>query len=254
MNFPEGTVSVHLANRLARIEFYHPASNSFPTALLDALKTAIDDLSKNPQVTTVILQSQGEGAFCAGASFDELLSITDTDAGAAFFSGFAGVVNAMRKSKQIFIGRIHGKAVGGGVGLAAACDYCFATAQSAIKLSELAIGIGPFVIEPAVSKKIGKNAFTALSLAAHEWKSAAWAFQHGLYDEVCENAEELDQKVAAFAQRVSEYNPEALVEMKQIFWEGTEHWDSLLSARAAISGKLVLSDFTKAALSQFKKK
>ncbi len=253
-NYTEGSIEVTREERVARITFFHPASNSFPSSLLHQLKDTINRLSEDPQINTVILESKGEGAFCAGASFDELLAIDDTDQGTAFFSGFALVINAIRKSKQLFIGKIHGKAVGGGVGLAAACDYCFATANSSIKLSELAIGIGPFVIEPVVSKKIGKNAFTEMSLAAHEWKTASWALEKGLYAQLCTTTEELNQHTNAFAQRISQYNPEALIEMKKIFWEGTAHWELLLTERAAISGKLVLSDFTKNALNQFKKK
>ncbi|MCP1996771.1 enoyl-CoA hydratase/isomerase family protein [Flavobacterium sp. HSC-61S13] len=252
-NFTEGSIEVTREANVSRILFSHPASNSFPSSLLHALKDTINTLNDDNQITTVILESKGTGAFCAGASFDELLAIDNAAQGTAFFSGFALVINAIRKSNKIFIGRIHGKAVGGGVGLAAACDYCFATNNSAIKLSELAIGIGPFVIEPVVSKKIGKNAFTEMSLAAHEWKTADWALQKGLFAQLCESTEELDQKTAEFAQRISKYNPEALLEMKKIFWEGTAHWDQLLTERAAISGKLVLSDFTKKALNQFKK-
>lgn len=247
-------IKTAITNKIATLTFYSPASNSFPSSLLEELTQAITHLNANSEVTTVILQSEGTGAFCAGASFDELLAIQDKATGKKFFSGFANVINAMRKSPKLFIGRIHGKTVGGGVGLAASCDYCFATTNAAIKLSELAIGIGPFVIEPAVSRKIGKTAFTSMSLAAHEWKTATWAQQHGLYDEVYESAERLDLEVNAFAQRVSAYNPEALVEMKQIFWEGTAHWDELLTERAEISGRLVLSDFTIQALNAFKQK
>lgn len=247
-------IKTAITNKIATLTFYSPASNSFPSSLLEELTQAITNLNANSEVTTVILQSEGTGAFCAGASFDELLAIQDKATGKKFFSGFANVINAMRKSPKLFIGRIHGKTVGGGVGLAASCDYCFATTNAAIKLSELAIGIGPFVIEPAVSRKIGKTAFTSMSLAAHEWKTATWAQQHGLYDEVYESAERLDLEVNAFAQRVSAYNPEALAEMKQIFWEGTAHWDELLTERAEISGRLVLSDFTIQALNTFKQK
>lgn len=247
-------IKTAIAAKIATITFYSPASNSFPSFLLEELTKAIDNLNDLPTVTTVILQSEGTGAFCAGASFDELLSIGDRATGKKFFSGFASVINAIRKSPKVFIGRIHGKTVGGGVGLAASCDYCFATDKAAIKLSELAIGIGPFVIEPAVSRKIGKTAFTSMSLAAHEWKTASWAQQHGLYDEIFDSIERLDLELHTFATRVSEYNPEALAEMKKIFWEGTSNWDELLTERAEISGRLVLSDFTVQALNAFKQK
>ncbi len=253
-DLPNGSIDIEIQQQVATLTFYHPSSNSFPSALLQTLQEAITNLSLNQEVTAVILESKGDGAFCAGASFDELLAIDNSADGTAFFSGFAHVINAIRKSKQLFIGRIHGKAVGGGVGLAAACDYCFASTNSAIKLSELAIGIGPFVIEPIVSKKLGKTAFTEMALAAHEWKTADWALQNGLFAQICESTEQLDQCTNEFARRISQYNPEALIEMKRIFWEGTENWDELLIERAAISGKLVLSDFTKKALNQFKKK
>lgn len=247
-------IKTAVADKIATITFYSSMSNSFPSSLLEELTTAINKLSTNEEITTVILQSEGTGAFCAGASFDELLAIQDKATGKQFFSGFASVINAIRQSPKIFIGRIHGKTVGGGVGLAAACEYCFATEHAAIKLSELAIGIGPFVIEPAVSRKIGKTAFTSLSLTAHEWKTANWAHQKGLYDEVYDSVERLDLELAAFVKRVSNYNPEALSEMKKIFWEGTAHWDELLPQRAEISGKLVLSEFTINALNTFKQK
>lgn len=241
-------------NSIGRIRFFHPASNSFPSEQLAQLTEAINTLSTNQTITTVILESEGTGAFCAGASFDELLNIQDIETGKQFFSGFANVINAIRKSPQIYLGRIHGKTVGGGVGLAAACDYCFATEAASIKLSELAIGIGPFVIEPAVSRKIGKTAFATLSLAAQEWKNADWAFQHGLYSKLVADIETLDQELHAFALQFEKYNPEAIFEIKQILWEGTDHWDTLLYERAFTSGKLVLSDFTVAALKQFKGK
>lgn len=168
--------------------------------------------------------------------------------GTRFFSGFANLINAMRSCKKIIVGRIHGKAVGGGVGIIAASDYAIATQESSIKLSEMAIGIGPFVIEPAVSRKIGKTAMSEMTLAAHEWKTASWAHQKGLYAKVLETQKELDIEVTAFAKKLASYNPEALFEMKKVFWEGTANWDKLLKERAAISGKLVLSDFTKNAL------
>ncbi len=247
-------IKTEINQTVATLTFFNEASNSFPSFLLKELTEKINDLESEKEVTTIILKSDGNSAFCAGASFDELLTIDDEKTGKEFFSGFANVINAMRKSSKIFIGRIHGKTVGGGVGLAASCDYTFATDNAAIKLSELAIGIGPFVIEPAVSRKIGKTAFTSMSLAAHEWKTASWAYKNGLYDELFESTESMDREVIEFAERISRYNPEALIEMKKIFWEGTNHWDILLTERAQISGSLVLSDFTKKALSTFKNK
>jgi len=250
---PSGSLFTVIENKMATVEFGHPASNSFPSELLQKLTDELHSLSTNKDVNLIILKSQGEGAFCAGASFDELLAVSDLIEGAKFFSGFANVINAMRKCSKLIIGRIHGKAVGGGVGLASACDYAFATVESSVKLSELAIGIGPFVIEPAVSRKIGKSALAELTLAAHEWKNAYWAQEKGMYAKVFESVDALDKELEIFTSKLATYNPEALTEMKRVLWEGTENWDSLLYERASISGKLVLSDFTKNALNQFKK-
>lgn len=240
-------------NKIATVCFSHPASNSFPSNLLQKLTSEINHLSSLDTVSVIVLKSEGTGAFCAGASFDELLSISNEKDGNLFFSGFANVINAMRKCTKPIIGRIHGKAVGGGVGLAAACDYTFATNNSAIKLSEIAIGIGPFVIEPAVSRKIGKTAFTEMTLTPTLWKTAQWSKEKGLFTEVFESIELLDENLKNFTHELSSYNPEALIEMKKVFWEGTSHWDSMLYERASISGRLVLSKFTKQALEKFKK-
>ncbi|HEX9152259.1 MAG TPA: enoyl-CoA hydratase/isomerase family protein, partial [Flavobacterium sp.] len=206
-----------------------------------------------PAVSVIIIKSEGTGAFCAGASFDELLAVSNQEEGTKFFSGFALLINAMRSCSKLIVGRIHGKAVGGGVGIACACDYTLATKNASIKLSELAIGIGPFVIEPVVSRKIGKTAMAEMTLMAHEWKTADWAKEKGLYADLFETIEDLDSAVADFSYKLSNYNPEALAEMKKVLWEGTQDWETLLLERAAISGRLVLSDFTKGALSQFNK-
>lgn len=250
---PNGSLYTKIENTIATIEFGHPASNSFPGELLQRLADELNTLSNNPQVNLIVLRSEGEGAFCAGASFDELLAVTNLEQGAIFFSGFANVINAMRKCSKLIVGRIHGKAVGGGVGIAAACDYALATVNSSVKLSELTIGIGPFVIAPAVERKMGKAALSEMTLAAHEWKNAYWAEKKGLYAKVFENTADLDKELDIFTQKLASYNPEALADMKRVLWEGTENWDTLLTDRAKISGRLVLSDFTKNALSQFKK-
>lgn len=248
-----GTLSTSLSNKVATLSFGHPSSNSFPRLLLNQLTTQINDWSANPEVNVIILQSEGNGAFCAGASFDELLAVQTPEQGAEFFSGFANLINAMRLCSKIIVGRIQGKAVGGGVGIIAACDYAFALETSAIKLSEIAIGIGPFVIEPAVSRKIGSTAMSQLALAPLQWKTAQWAQQKGLYAEMFDTIETLDKNLAIFVTNLASYNPEALLEMKKVFWEGTAHWQELLIERAYISGQLVLSDFTKKALETFKK-
>ncbi len=243
-----GSILISIDATIATIEFGHPASNSFPAQLLQELTKTIESLGQNPEVAVLVLKSQGTAAFCAGASFDELLAVTNATEGKAFFSGFAHLINAMRKCPKVIVGRVQGKTVGGGVGIVAACDYVLASQEASIKLSELAIGIGPFVIEPAVSRKIGSTAFTELSLTAGEWKSAAWAKEKGLYAQIFETFADLDTAVADLANKIASYNPEAISEIKKIIWEGTDHWDSLLIERAAITGKLVISEATKTAL------
>ncbi len=250
---PNGSLYSKIENRIATIEFGHPASNSFPGELLQRLTDEIDTIGSNSEVNIIILRSEGEGAFCAGASFDELLAVNSLEHGAVFFSGFANVINAMRRCPKLIIGRIHGKAVGGGVGLAAACDYALATEGSAIKLSEFTIGIGPFVIAPAVERKMGTAALAELTLAAHEWKNAYWAQEKGLYAKVLENVTDLDKELDILTSKLAAYNPDALAAMKKVLWEGTQNWHALLAERAKISGTLVLSDFTKKALAQFRK-
>ncbi len=249
---PNGVLITTIENTVATLEFGHPASNSFPSNLLDRLTNELNSLSDNPIVSVIVLKSSGSGAFCAGASFDELKSVSNLEEAIKFFSGFANVLNAMRNCSKIIIGRIHGKAVGGGVGIAATCDYALATSGSDIKLSELAIGIGPFVIEPAVIRKIGKSAMAEMTLET-KWKTATWANQKGLYAKVFETTAELDVEIMVFANKLASYNPDALIEIKKMFWEGTEIWKNLLYERAEISGKLLLSDFSRKALNQFKK-
>lgn len=248
-----GSLYTNIENNIATVEFGHPASNSFPSVLLDRLEAELKKLSQDDNVKVIILKSEGEKAFCAGASFDELVSIEDLEQGKKFFSGFANVINAMRACEKLIVGRIQGKVVGGGVGLAAACDYVMATEAAAIKLSELSIGIGPFVIAPAIERKMGVAALAELSLAAHEWKNAYWAKEKGLYARVFETIKDLDREIEIFSAKLASYNPEALKEMKKTLWKDTAHWEQLLLERAAISGELVLSDFTKEALSKFQK-
>ncbi len=248
-----GTVITSIKENIATLTFHHPASNSFPSTLLNRLIENINRLSNDSTISLIIIQSEGNGAFCAGASFDELTAISSLEQGKQFFSGFANLINAMRKCQKLIIGRIQGKVVGGGVGIVAACDYCFATEKADIKLSELTIGIGPFVIEPAITRKTGIAAFSKLTLDATDWHTAYWAKENGLFSRVFETTREMDEYVAILSQKLGSYNPEALIEMKKILWEGTTHWDTLLKERAEISGKLALSDFTKKALQKFKK-
>lgn len=236
------------------IEFYHPQSNSLPGKLLEDLAQAIHGAGNDDETKVIVLRSFGEKTFCSGASFDELAAIKNKEQGLEFFTGFAHVINAIRICPKFVIGRIQGKCVGGGVGIAAACDYTIATDAADVKLSELAVGIGPFVVGPAVERKIGKSAFCTLSIDATGWRSADWARRKGLYAEVYPGIPELDEAVRRLAHTLSHSSPEAMAEMKKIFWKGTEDWDKLLRERAAISGKLVLSDFTKNAIEKFKKK
>lgn len=248
-----GSLYTSIENNIATIEFGHPASNSFPSELLARLTKELDKLSTNNDVAIIVLKSEGERAFCAGASFDELVAIDNLEDGKAFFSGFANVINAMRRCSKLIVGRVHGKTVGGGVGLASACDYVFATEHASIKLSEFTIGIGPFVIAPAVERKVGVSGLAELTLDASNWKNAYWAKEKGLYARVFENISDLDKALEIFTEKLASYNPEALTEMKSALWKGTEHWESLLIERAETSGKLVLSEFTKNALAKFKK-
>ena len=249
----DGSLYTKIENNIAFLEFGHPASNSFPSILLKRLTDEINSLSENEEVHLIVLKSEGEKAFCAGASFDELIAIENNEQGKAFFSGFGNVINAMRKCSKLIIGRIQGKTVGGGVGLIAACDYAIATEAAAIKLSEFTIGIGPFVIAPAIERKMGVAALAELTIAATEWKNAYWAKEKGLYAKVYETLTEVDDEINTLTNKLAGYNPESLYAMKKALWENTKSWDSLLEERAKTSGKLVLSDFTKKALEKFKK-
>jgi methylglutaconyl-CoA hydratase len=220
--------------------------------LLNRLIENIDRLSIDDNINVIVLQSEGDKAFCAGASLDELLAISNIKEGKQFFAGFANLLNAMRKCQKLIIGRVQGKAVGGGIGIIAGTDYCFASEKADIKLSELSIGIGPFVIEPAIKRKIGVAALSKLTLDATDWHTAYWAKEKGLFSRVFETTRDMDEYVSLLTEKLAGYNPEALLEMKKALWQGTENWDELLSERAAISGKLVLSDFTKNALQKLK--
>lgn len=249
----EGSVLTRIKDNIATVTFQHPASNSFSSALIERLIENIDRLSDDDTIKVIVLKSEGEKTFCAGASFDELKAINTLEEGKQFFSGFANLINAMRRCSKLIIGRVQGKAVGGGVGIIAATDYCFATEKADIKLSELTIGIGPFVIEPAITRKAGIAAFSKLSLDATEWHSAYWAKDHNLYSRVFESTKDMDDFVGNLAEKLASYNPDALKAMKKVLWEDTQNWDRLLIKRAEISGQLVLSDFTKDALAKFKK-
>ena len=250
---PDGYVRSQVADGIGRIEFYHPKSNSLPSAVLQELAATVTAVSAEPDVRVLVLQSGGTGPFCAGASFDELAAIDSREQGQRFFSGFAGVILAMIRAPQFVISRVHGKAAGGAVGLIAASDFSFAVEKASAKLSELAVGIGPFVVGPVIEKKIGLASFSQMAVDA-DWRDAAWCERRGLYAKVVPDVAALDAAVEAQAATLARANPEAMAMMKRVFWAGTEQWDTLLAERAAMSGTLVLSEFTRSAISAFKGK
>ena len=239
----DGTVNVAVANGVATVTFFHPKRNALPATILRRLAEAIETAGSHPDARVIVLASEGTGAFCAGASFDELRALRTAEDGKEFFSGFARVILAMRRSPKIIVGRIQGKAVGGGVGLVAATDYSFALPSASVRLSELEIGLGPFVIGPVVERRIGRAAFAAMAIDA-DWRDAEWAQQHGLFTRVMDTEPALEAVLPAFTHRLAGMNPEALTQIKRVLWEGTNHWDTLLFERAAISGRLAVSDFT----------
>jgi|SRR5690606_36346203 len=247
----EPYVTLEINNEIGTIEFFHPAHNSLPGDILKKLAETITQAGEDDDIKVIILKSGGDRTFCAGASFTELISINDAETGRVFFSGFANVINAMRKCPKFIIGRVQGKTVGGGVGVASATDYCFATKYAAVKLSELNVGIGPFVVGPAVERKIGLSAMSQIAIDANSFYGATWAKEKGLYSHVFDSIEEMDKAVKEFAQNLCRYNPEAMKEIKKMLWSGTEDWDHLLAERAEISGRLVLSKFTKEVLKRF---
>ncbi|MEM8586296.1 MAG: enoyl-CoA hydratase/isomerase family protein [Bacteroidota bacterium] len=236
---------------VATIEFFHPAHNSLPSDLLAKLAGAFDTVGEMEEVKVVVLKSGGNRTFCAGASFNELIAIQNKEEGLKFFSGFANVINAMRKCPKFVIGRIQGKAVGGGVGLAASTDYCMATKFASIKLSELNVGIGPFVVGPAIERKMGLSGMSQIAIRANDFFDPEWAKEKGLYTEVFDDADALDVAIDELTQGLLKYNPDAMARMKRMFWSNTDHWDELLKERAAISGELVLSEFTRETLKRF---
>ncbi|MBC7553546.1 MAG: enoyl-CoA hydratase/isomerase family protein [Taibaiella sp.] len=254
MKHAEGYVTHEIEHGIATIEFFHPSSNALPAAILFDLAKTINDIGIDNRVKVIVLRSAGDRAFCAGASFDELMAINNVAEGTKFFSGFAHVINAMRKCHKLIIGRVQGKAVGGGVGVIAATDYAIATEDASVKLSELHVGIGPFVVGPAVERKIGLSGYSQLAIDATEWRSAEWAKRHGLYSEIHKNISDVDDSVTSLAERLAHSSPDAMAQLKKVFWHGTENWDTLLTDRAAVSGRLVLSDFTRNAINAFKTK
>jgi methylglutaconyl-CoA hydratase len=249
-----GYVKTETRKEIGIIEFYHPQSNSLPSGILEELAKAFQREGHDPNIKAIVLRSGGDRVFCAGAYFEELTAIKTEAEGKKFFMGFANVINAMRKCPKFIIGLVQGKCIGGGVGLAASVDYCIAVEASEVRLSELAIGIGPFVVGPAVERKVGTAAFSHLSIDAQSWRNSDWARRKGLFAEVHATLEEAEESVRKLAFSLSHSSPDAMAEMKKVFWKNAEHWDQLLAERAAISGRLVLSEFTKNAIEQFKAK
>jgi methylglutaconyl-CoA hydratase len=242
-----GTVELEIREKIATVRFGHPKSNSLPGALLGKLADAIDAAGRDPAARVIVLRSAGTGAFCAGASFDELKAVRDAAAGKRFFSGFVRVILAMIRAPRFVVTRVQGKTAGGGVGLIAASDYVIATTGAAVRLSELTLGLGPFVVGPAIERKIGLAMFSELAVHA-DWRPAAWAERVGLYAEVVDAEQALDRRVDALATKLAGYDPEAMRRLKAVFWEGTENWAELLARRAEISGQLVLSEFARRAI------
>lgn len=248
-----GVVTCSVTDAVATVSFYHPKGNSLPATILRDLAGRITSVGRLGDVRVVILRSEGAGNFCAGASFEELKQIDSPESGRDFFMGFARVILAMRQCPKPIVARVHGKVVGGGVGLVAACDYALAVPDAPARLSEVALGIAPFVVGPAVERKIGTAAFGAMSLDA-DWRDAHWCVAHGLYTRLCDNVAALDQVLGTLIHKVASFNPDAIARLKAALWGGTDHWDQLLPERAAMSGQLVLSEFTKAAIAAFEKR
>ena len=249
----EGSVAVEVQDAIATVRFSHPKSNSLPSALLRTLAKEIGEVSANSGIKTIVVRSEGDKAFCAGASFDEMKAVADAPSGKEFFSGFAKVILAMTRAPQFIITRVQGKTTGGGVGLVAASDYTLAVSSASLKLSELAVGLGPFVIGPVVERKVGRGPFAAMSIDA-DWRDAAWAERHGLYSRVFDNVKEMDAALAKLLSFIAAANPEAIKQLKHAMWADTSDWETLMDRRAAISGALALSAHTRAAIEKFEKK
>lgn len=231
-------INSSIQNNICYIEFFTPKHNALNSNMLDQLANKIEETPEHCAV--IVLRSGGDRTFCAGASFDELSQIKNQEEATIFFNGFAKVILSIKACPQIVIVSVQGKAVGGGVGIIAAADYAIASENAALKLSELNIGIGPFVIAPAIVKKSGINVLTEMSLNPDNFYSAKWAKQKGLFHKVCENQSDLKITTNNFANKLASFNVNALKAMKHVFWENTEHWPELLEKRAETSGSLVL--------------
>ena len=248
-----GFVNQELKNSISEITFGHPKSNSLPGEILELLAQTILNEGAKTEVKAILLKSGGEKAFCAGASFDELLSIDELENSKKFFGGFAKVLNAMRSCGKLVIVRVQGKTTGGGVGIACAADYCFATKDAALALTELNLGIGPFVIGPYVERKMGKSAYAAMSIDA-DFRSAEWCKQHDVYHSVSENIEMMDEEISKFLEKLSARSSDALSLIKKVSWEGTEHFEELMPERILMSASLILEDSAKKNIEKIKER
>ncbi|MDQ2666092.1 MAG: enoyl-CoA hydratase/isomerase family protein [Gemmatimonadota bacterium] len=248
-----GDVSVTISDGIGTITFCHPKGNSLPGALLQRMADAIDWLGKDSAARVLVLRSDGTGPFCAGASFDELIDISDAEQGEEFFSGFARVILAMIRAPKFVLVRVHGRTAGGGVGIAAAGDYTFAVKTASAKLSELTVGIGPFVVGPVIERRVGQGPYAAMAVDA-DWRDADWGERHGLYSRLFSDVASMDAAINGLAGALAASNPEAMANMKRVFWKGTEAWDTLLAERARMSGTLVLSEFTRSAIAKFRER
>jgi methylglutaconyl-CoA hydratase len=248
---PAGYVERRVTDGIASVRFGHPKGNSLPAAVLRDLAAAIGEVAAHDEVRLIVVSSFGDGPFCGGASFDELTAIADEASGKEFFMGFARVILAMTRARQPILTRVQGKVVGGGVGVVAASDYVVATENASLRLSEVALGIGPFVVGPAIERKVGVGAFAGMAIDG-EWRDARWGESHGLYATVYDTTKAMDGSLEIFARTMAALNPDALSQIKRITWAGTDHWPTLLEERAALSGRLVLSEYTRAAIAAFR--
>ncbi|MCC2589602.1 enoyl-CoA hydratase/isomerase family protein [Chryseobacterium sp. MFBS3-17] len=249
----EPFVQTELKNNIAEITFGTPKSNSLPGEILEKLARNILDEGAKKEVKAILIKSAGEKAFCAGASFDELLEISELETSKKFFGGFAKVLNAMRNCGKIVVVRVQGKTTGGGVGIACGADYCFATRDASLALTELNLGIGPFVIGPYVERKIGKSQFAAMAIDA-DFRSAAWAEAHSIYHSVSENITEMNEKLSQFLNALAGRSDEALALIKKVSWEGTDHFNDLMPARIHMSASLILEDSAKQNIAKIKER
>ena len=248
----QGVVTLKNENKVGKIHFFHPKGNCLPTEIIKSIVDCLNQAEKDPDINVIILESGGSSSFCSGASLSELKSIRNIETGTTFFMGFAKLLNTIRKMSKFILARVHGKVVGGGVGLVSACDYAFATEKASIKLSELSIGLGPYVIEPALTRKIGNTAFTQLSIDSSNWKSASWGIEKGIYAHLSPDIVEMDKALNQKAQLIASYTLEACSQLRKLHWKNTQHWETELSKNAKITAQLALSDYSQNFLKSIK--